>query len=265
MGAPLAPDLAGMFNLHGKRGLVLGIANDHSIAAGCARAFAACGASLAATYLNEKSKSYVTAVTEKLPCEILLPCDMREPGMLEAVFAEITERWGGLDFLLHAIAFAPREDLHGRVVDCSAAGFASAMDISCHSFLRAAKLSEKLMPKGGTLLAVTFYGSERVVEHYNLMGPVKAALESSVRYAAAELGPKGIRVHAISPGPIMTRAASGIERFDELLARAAAAAPERQLVTIEDVGGLAAFLVSDAARMITGTVIPVDGGQHLLA
>jgi enoyl-[acyl-carrier protein] reductase I len=257
--------MAEMFNLSGKRGLVLGIANEHSIAAGCARAFAACGAALAATYLNENAKPFVTAVTDALPCEFLLPCDVREPGSLEAVFAEITRLWGGLDFLLHSIAFAPREDLHGRVIDSSAAGFASAMDISCHSFLRAAKLAEPLMSKGGTLLAVTFYGSERVVAHYNLMGPVKAALESSVRYAAAELGPGSIRVHAISPGPIMTRAASGIERFDELLARSAEAAPERQLVTIEDVGGLAAFLVSDAARMITGTVIPVDGGQHLLA
>lgn len=265
MAEPLAPVLARMFDLHGKRGLILGIANDHSIAAGCARAFAACGASLAATYLNEKSKPYVTAVTDTLPCEVLLPCDVREPGMLEAVFANLTRVWGRLDFVLHAIAFAPREDLHGRVVDCSAAGFASAMDISCHSFLRAAKLAEPLMQNGGTLLAVTFYGSERVVAHYNLMGPVKAALESSVRYAAAELGSKGIRVHAISPGPIMTRAASGIEAFDELLARAAATAPEKQPVTIEDVGGLATFLVSDAAKMITGTVIPVDGGQHLLA
>jgi enoyl-[acyl-carrier protein] reductase I len=150
-------------------------------------------------------------------------------------------------------------------VDSSAAGFAVAMDVSCHSFLRATKLAEPLMRSGGTLLAVTFYGSERVVEHYNLMGPVKAALESCVRYVAAELGPSDIRAHAISPGPIMTRAASGIERFDELLARAAAAAPEHEPVTIEDVGGLAAFLVSDASRMITGTVIPVDGGQHLLA
>ena len=232
MSPSLAPALARMFDLRGKRGLVLGIANDHSIAAGCARAFAACGASLAATYLNEKAKPYVTAVTDTLPCEILLPCDVREPGALEAVFAGITRVWGRLDFLLHAIAFAPREDLHGRVVDSSAAGFACAMDVSCHSFLRAAKLAEPLLQEGGTLLAVTFYGSERVVAHYNLMGPVKAALESSVRYAAAELGPKGIRVHAISPGPIMTRAASGIERFDELLARAAAATPEHQPVTI---------------------------------
>ena len=164
-----------------------------------------------------------------------------------------------------SIAFAPRDDLHGRVVDSSAEGFGIAMDVSCHSFLRMAKLAEPLMAQGGCLLCVTFYGSERVVENYNLMGPVKAALESATRYIAAELGPEGIRAHAISPGPIATRAASGIARFDELLERAAAQTPVGQLVTIEDVGGLAAFLVSDAASRITGTVIPVDGGQHLLA
>ena len=190
---------------------------------------------------------------------------MREPGQLEALFDEVRERWGGLDFLLHSIAFAPREDLHGRVVDCSAEGFAMAMDVSCHSFLRMAKLAEPLMTDGGCLLCVTFYGSERVVEHYNLMGPVKAALESATRYVAAELGPKGIRAHAISPGPIATRAASGIDRFDELMARAAAQLPQGELADITDVGALAAFLVSDAAKRITGTVIPVDGGQHLLA
>ncbi|MDB5724322.1 MAG: enoyl-[acyl-carrier-protein] reductase [Novosphingobium sp.] len=187
------------------------------------------------------------------------------PGELEALFDRVRTEWGGLDFRLHSIAFAPREDLQGRVVDCSAAGFASAMEVSCHSFIRMAKLAEPLMASGGCLLTVTFYGSERVVEHYNLMGPVKAALESATRYLAAELGPQGIRVHAISPGPIRTRAASGIDRFDELLDRAAAAPPERQLVEISDVGALAAFLVNDAARRITGIIISVDSGQHLLA
>ena len=254
-----------IIDLTGKVGLVVGIANEHSIAAGCARAFAEAGAILAATYLNEQAKPFVSAVTGTLPCEILLPCNVSEAGELEAVFAEITRKWGRLDFVLHAIAFAPREDLHGRVTDCSAAGFAAAMDVSCHSFIRIAKLAEPLMKTGGTLLAVTFYGSERVVEHYSLMGPVKAALESTVRYVAAELGAAAIRAHAMSPGPIRTRAASGIDCFDDLLAQAAAAAPERQLVTIDDVGRLAAFLVSDAARMITGTVIPVDGGRHLMA
>jgi len=250
-------------SLRGKRGLVVGIANEASIAAGCARAFVAAGASLAATYLNDKALPHVHAVTEPLG-GMLLPCDVRVPGQLEAVFERIRAEWGRLDFLLHAVAFAPADDLHGRVVDCSAAGFALAMDVSCHSFLRMARLAEPLMEAGGCLLTVTFYGSERVVAHYNLMGPVKAALESAVRYAAAELGPKGIRAHAISPGPIRTRAASGIDRFDELLA-AAAAAPEQHLVDIDDVGALAAFLVSDGARRITGTVIPVDGGQHLVA
>jgi len=251
-------------SLQGKRGLVVGIANEHSIAAGCARAFCAAGATLAATYLNEKARPFVQTVTDQLDCPILLPCDVRVPGQLEAVFAQIEATWGRLDFLLHAIAFAPTEDLHGRVVDCSADGFALAMDVSCHSFLAMARLAEKLMPNGGCLLTVTFYGSERVVAHYNMMGPVKAALESAVRYTAAELGAKGIRAHAISPGPIRTRAASGIERFDELLTAAAADAPEQHLVDVDDVGALAAFLVGDGARRITGTVIPVDGGQHLL-
>jgi enoyl-[acyl-carrier protein] reductase I len=260
-----SPAATPVIDLAGKRGLVIGIANEQSIAAGCARAFARAGATLAATYLNETSRAHVAPVIEALPCPLLLPCDVRVPGALEAVFEEIARSWGRLDFLLHSIAFAPREDLHGRVTDCSAAGFSTAMDVSCHSFIRMARLAEPLMGAGGTLLAVTFYGSERVVAHYNLTGPVKAALESSVRYLAAELGPKGIRAHAISPGPIRTRAASGLDRFDELLAAAAAQAPERQLVTVEDVGGLAAFLVSDAARMITGTIIPVDGGQHLMA
>ncbi len=252
-------------SLEGKRGLVIGIANEMSIAAGCAEAFAAAGARLAATYLNDKAERFVRPVTDRLGCEIVLPCDLREPGQLEAVFARIEQEWGGLDFLLHSVAFAPKEDLHGRVVDSSAEGFALAMDVSCYSFMACAKLAEPLMKAGGCLLTVTFYGSERVVEHYNMMGPVKAALESAMRYVAAELGPQGIRAHAISPGPIRTRAASGIDRFDALLDAAAARAPTHHLVGVEDVGALACFLVSDAARRITGTVIPVDGGQHLSA
>jgi enoyl-[acyl-carrier protein] reductase I len=251
--------------LHGKRGLVVGIANDASIAAGCARAFAAAGAQLAATYLNDKALPYVRPVTDALGCKLLMPCDVSTPGQLEAVFERLKVEWGGLDFLLHAIAFAPAADLHGRVVDCSAAGFGLAMDVSCHSFLRMARLAEPLMPAGGCLLTVTFYGSERVVANYNLMGPVKAALESAVRYTAAELGPKGIRANAISPGAISTRAASGIAHFDQLLAAEAAATPEHQLVDVEDVGALAAFLVGDAARHMTGNVIAVDGGQHVMA
>jgi enoyl-[acyl-carrier protein] reductase I len=252
-------------SLAGKRGLVVGIANHSSIAAGCARAFVAAGAELAVTYLNDKAQPFVKSVTDPLACDFLIPCDVRVPGQLEAAFDQIRARWGRLDFLLHAIAYAPKEDLHGRVIDCSADGFALAMDVSCHSFLRMAHLAEPLMQQGGCLLTVTFYGSERVVANYNLMGPVKAALESAVRYTAAELGAKGIRAHAISPGPIRTRAASGIDRFDELLSIAAASAPEHQLADIDDVGALAAFLVSDGAKRITGTIIPVDGGQHLMA
>lgn len=254
-----------LIDLSGKRGLVVGIANDHSIAAGCAEAFSRCGARLGASYLNEKARPFVEPVAQRLGIEWLAPCDVREDGQLEALFEEARTRWGGLDFVLHSIAFAPRDDLHGRVVDSSAKGFGVAMDVSCHSFLRMARLAEPLMAEGGCLLCVTFYGSERVVEHYNLMGPVKAALESATRYIAAELGPKGIRAHAISPGPIATRAASGIDRFDELLDRARAQVPEHELVDVADVGALAAFLASPAARRITGTIIPVDAGQHLLA
>ena len=254
-----------LIDLSGKRGLVVGIANEHSIAAGCARAFRQAGARIGASYLDDRALRFVQPVTDALGAEWIAPCDVRQPGQLEALFERVRTEWGGLDFLLHSIAFAPRDDLHGRVVDSSAEGFALAMDVSCHSFIRMARLAEPLMAQGGSLLCVTFYGSERVVEHYNLMGPVKAALESATRYIAAELGPKGIRANAISPGPIATRAASGIDRFDELLARAAAQSPEGQLASIEDVGALAAFLASDAARRITGTVMPVDGGQHLMA
>ncbi len=257
-------DVASDISLKGKRGLVVGIANESSIAAGCAHAFVRAGAVVAATYLNEKALPFVRPVADSLGCEILLPCDVSVPGQLEAVFEQVRTKWGALDFLLHAIAFAPAADLHGRVVDCSPAGFSVAMDISCHSFLRMAHLAEPLMPNGGCLLTVSFYGSERVVANYNLMGPVKAALESALRYTAAELGAKGIRAHAISPGPIKTRAASGIAHFDDMLAAAAAEAPEQHLVDIGDVGALAVFLVGDGARRITGTVIPVDGGQHLV-
>jgi enoyl-[acyl-carrier protein] reductase I len=250
--------------LAGKRGLVVGIANEQSIAYGCANAFRAAGAELAITFLNEKAEPFVRPLGEKLAAPLVLPCDVREPGQLEAVFAAIETRWGRLDFLLHSIAFAPKEDLHARVVDCSRDGFLLAMDVSCHSFIRMARLAEPLMPDGGALMTVSFYGSEKVVEHYNLMGPVKAALESASRYLAAELGPKGIRVHALSPGALKTRAASGIDRFDELLAHAAARAPEHQLVDVDDVGQLAVFLASDAAARMTGTTLYVDAGYHIL-
>jgi enoyl-[acyl-carrier protein] reductase I len=190
----------GLAVLQGKKGLVIGIANEHSIAYGCAAAFHKAGATLAVTYLNTKAEPYVRPLAEKLNSQIIVPCDVREPGQLEKVFACIREQWGRLDFLLHSIAYAPKEDLHSRITDCSQAGFAMAMDVSCHSFIRMARLAEPLMQRGGCLLTVTFYGSEKVVAEYNLMGPVKAALEASVRYLAAELGQKRIRVHALSPG-----------------------------------------------------------------
>ena len=253
-----------LFNLHGKRGLVVGIANEHSIAYGCATAFREMGADLAVTYLNQKAEPHVRPLAERLGADITMPCDLRQPGELEAVFDGIRERWGRLDFLLHSVAFAPREDLHARVVDCSAEGFALAMDVSCHSFIRMTKLAEPLMTEGGCLMTVTFFGAEKVVEHYNMMGPVKAALESSVRYMAAELGGKGIRVHALSPGAMATRAASGIDRFDELLARTAERAPTHHLVTVEDIGPCAAFLASDAARQLTGLTLYIDGGYHIV-
>jgi enoyl-[acyl-carrier protein] reductase I len=251
-------------SLQGKRGLIVGIANEQSIAYGCARVLRNAGAELAVTYLNEKAMPYVRPLAEQLDSPIIVPCDVREPGQLEAVFSSIRDAWGRLDFLLHSIAFAPKEDLHSRVTDCSQAGFALAMDVSCHSFIRMARLAEPLMTDGGCLLTLTFYGSEKVVEDYNLMGPVKAALESSVRYMAAELGPKRIRVHALSPGPIKTRAASGIGRFDELLERARARTPEHQLVSIEDVGNLAAFLVGEGAAALTGNVEYIDAGYHIM-
>lgn len=251
-------------SLAGKKGLIVGIANEHSIAYGCAEAFRDAGAELAITYLNEKAEPYVRPLAEKLKSPIIVPCDVREPGQLEAIFARIEKDWGKLDFLLHSIAFAPKEDLHSRVVDSSQAGFSLAMDVSCHSFIRMARLAEPLMKDGGCLLTVTFYGSEKVVEDYNLMGPVKAALESSVRYMAAELGQKNIRVHALSPGPLKTRAASGIDRFDELLERTRERMPDHQRVAIEDVGNVAAFLVDDAAKALTGNVEYIDGGYHIL-
>lgn len=253
-----------LVDLSGKKGLVVGIANDSSIAYGCAKAFRGCGAELAVTYLNDRAQPHVRPLAEALEASIVVPCDVREPGQLEALFARIERDWGRLDFLLHSIAYAPREDLHARVTDCSRDGFQLAMDVSCHSFIRMVRLAEPLMRDGGCMLTVTFYGSEKVVENYNLMGPVKSALESAVRYMAAELGPRAIRVHAISPGPLKTRAASGLERFDELLERAAARAPRRQLVTVDDVGATAAFLVSDAARSVTGSIAFVDGGHNIV-
>jgi len=250
--------------LEGRKGLVAGIANESSIAWGCAKAFRGIGAELAVTYLDERAKPYVEPLAQRLEAPLLLPLDLRVEGQLEAAFDRIAAEWGRLDFLLHSIAFAPKEDLHGRVVDCSKEGFRIAMEVSCWSFVRMAKLAEPLMREGGTLFCMTYYGSQLVVEHYGIMGPVKAALESATRYLAAELGPKGIRVHAISPGPLRTRAASGIPHFDEMLARAQEKAPARSLVSIDDVGLATAYLATDAGRLITGETLYIDGGYHVI-
>jgi enoyl-[acyl-carrier protein] reductase I len=252
-------------DLAGKRGLVVGIANEHSIAAGCATAFRQAGAELAITYLNEKALPFVQPVADALGASMVVPCDVRIPGQLEAVFARIEQNWGRLDFLLHSIAFAPREDLQTSVVNCSAEGFALAMDVSCHSFIRMAKLAAPLMKDGGALLTVSFYGADRVVENYNLMGPVKAALESSVRYLAADLADRRIRANTISAGAIRTRAASGIGRFDKLLDKVRERTPAQRLVGIDDVGRVAAFLASEAGSSLSGSVVYADGGFHTIA
>ena len=250
--------------LEGKRGLIVGIANENSIAWGCAKAFRALGAELAVTYFNEKAKKYVEPLAKELEAPILMPLDVNAAGQMEAVFERIAKDWGKLDFVVHSIAFSPKEALVGRVVDVERDGFLTTMDVSCWTFIRMAHLAEPLMPDGGTLFTMTYYGSQMVVENYNIMGVAKAALESAVRYVAAELGPKGIRVHAISPGPLATRAASGIPEFDALLDKAKGKAPARSLVSIDDVGFAVAFLAHDAARLITGEVMYIDGGYHII-
>jgi enoyl-[acyl-carrier protein] reductase I len=257
-------DLSSLALLRGSKALVTGIANDQSIAWGCAKAFRAFGADLAVTYLNDKAKAYVEPLAKEVEASIFMPLDVQAEGQLEAVFARIEREWGNLDICLHSIAFAPKKDLQGRVVDCSREGFLLAMDVSCWSFIRMAKLSEPLMKAGSTLFTMTYYGSRMVVENYNLMGSVKAALESATRYLAAELGPKGIRVHAISPGPLKTRAASGITEFETLLQKAQAKAPARSLVSIDDVGAAVAFLATNAAKLITGETLYIDGGYHII-
>lgn len=253
-----------MFNLNGKKGLVVGVANNKSIAYGCAKAFQLCGAELAITYLNEKAEPHVRPLAELLGSGLILPLDVEKEGQAEAVFDAIAQKWGKLDFLVHSIAFAPKDDLHGRVTDSSREGFLRAMDISCHSFVRMAKLAEPLMKDGGCLLTMSYLGADEVIENYGIMGPVKAALQASSRYLAAELGPKGIRVHAISPGPLQTRAASGIPHFDQLMQDAIERAPLHKLVSIEDIGALSAYLVSDVARTLTGGTIYIDGGYHIV-
>jgi enoyl-[acyl-carrier protein] reductase I len=251
--------------LTGQKTLVVGVANEHSIAYGCAKAFRAAGADLAISWLNDKARTYVEPLAQELGAEITGPLDVSVPGQLEVFFGEIERKWGRLDNLIHSIAFAPKEDLQGGLLDCSASGFATAMDISCHSFIRMAKLAAPLMVDGGSLFAMTYYGADRVVPNYNVMGPVKAALEAACRYLAYELGPRGIRVHAISPGPLKTRASGGLKDFDLMLNEAANKAPIGELVDIMDVGFACAYLASGFAKRITGETIYVDGGVHAVA
>ena len=253
-----------VFSLAGKKALVVGIANEDSIAYGCARAFRAQGVELAVTFPDEKSERFVRPVAERLAADIILPLDVRHDQQFAALRDTIGRRWGGLDICLHAVAFCPKADLHAPVIECSREGFAIAMDISVYSFIRLVRETMPLMSSGGACMTVSFLGAEKVIEHYNVMGPVKAALEAAARYMAAELGPKGIRVHALSPGPLKTRAASGIGHFDELLTAAAERAPTHHLATIDDVGAYAAFLASAEAANITGGIHYIDGGYHIV-
>jgi enoyl-[acyl-carrier protein] reductase I len=251
--------------LAGHKALVVGVANDQSIAYGCAKAFHTVGADLAITWLNDKARPHVEPLAKELEASITGPLDVSVPGQLEAIVDQVRTQWGRLDILVHSIAFAPKEDLQGGLLNCSAEGFAKAMDISCHSFIRMAKLAAPLMTDGGAMFAMSYYGANRVVPNYNVMGPVKAALEAACRYLAYELGPSDIRVHAISPGPLKTRAASGLKDFELLLNEAAQKAPLGELVDIMDVGFACAYLATHFARRITGGTVYVDGGTNIVA
>jgi enoyl-[acyl-carrier protein] reductase I len=251
--------------LNDMRALVCGVANEHSIAWGCAKAFRQLGATLAITYANDKARPHVEPLAQELEAPLFLPLDVTKPGELEAVFAAIAQAWGRLDILVHSIAWAPKADLQGGLLDCSAEGFAQAMDISCHSFIRMARLAAPLMSEGGTLFAMSYHGAQKVVPNYSVMGPVKAALEGACRYLAYELGPRGIRVHPVSPGPLKTRAASGLKDFDLMLNEAMEKAPVGELVDIMDVGFACAYLATPYARRITGGTVYVDGGVNIMA
>nr|WP_314900201.1 enoyl-ACP reductase FabI [uncultured Deefgea sp.] len=251
--------------LAGYKALVIGIANEDSIAYGCAKAFRAVGADVAITYLNDKAKPHIEPLAQALNASIFAPLDVSKEGELEALFALVEKEWGKVDILLHSIASAKKEDIKGGLLDCSADGFAMAMDISVHSLIRMSKLAVPLMKDGGTIFAMTYHGATKVVPNYNVMGPVKAALEASCRYLAYELGPKGIRVHSISPGPLKTRASSGLKDFDQLLNEAAERAPVGELVDIMDVGYTCAYLASPYAHRLTGQTIYIDGGVNIMA
>ena len=251
--------------LAGKKALVVGVANEASIAYGCAKAFRSVGAELAISWLNGKARRWVEPLAQELEASITGELDVAVPGQLEALFDQIRAKWARLDILVHSIAFAPKEDLQGGLLNCSAEGFAKAMDISCHSFVRMAKLAAPLMTEGGSMFAMSYLGANRVVANYNVMGPVKVALEAVCRYLAYELGPQSIRVHAISPGPLKTRAGSGLKDFETLLNEAARKAPLGELVDIMDVGYTCAYLATPFARRVTGELVYVDGGVNLIA
>lgn len=249
--------------LAGRKALIVGVANEHSIAYGCARAFRELGADLALTYLNDKARPFVEPLAQAQAASIFVPLDVTDAAQTDAVFAAIRTQWGRLDVLVHSIAFAPKQDLQGGLLDCSAEGFAAAMDVSCHSFVRMAKRAAPLMTEGG-MFAMSYHGAHVVVPNYNVMGPVKAALEASCRYLAYELGHRGIRVHAISPGPLKTRAASGLKGFDLMLHDGLQRAPVGEAVDIMDVGFACAHLATPYARRMTGGTIYVDGGANIM-
>jgi enoyl-[acyl-carrier protein] reductase I len=223
------------------------------------------GAEVAVTYLNAKAKPYVEPLAKELEANIFMPLDVSTAGELEAVFKRIEKEWGQLDILVHSIAFAPKEDLQGGLLNCSAGGFSTAMDVSCHSFVRMAHLAVPLMTDGGSMFAMSYHGAQKVVPNYNVMGPVKAALEAVCRYLAYELGPQKIRVHAISPGPLKTRAASGLKDFDLMLNDAVERSPVGELVDIMDVGFACAYLATPYGRRLTGNTLYVDGGISIMA
>jgi enoyl-[acyl-carrier protein] reductase I len=255
---------AGNGLMAGKRGLVMGVANDRSIAWGIAKAVAAEGAELAFTYPNDSMAKRVKPLAEQLGSSIVLECDVASDASIDAAFSGIAERWDRLDFLVHAIAFSDREELKGKYLDTSRRNFALTLDISCFSFTAVCQRAARMMSAGGSLVTLTYYGAERVMPHYNVMGVAKAALEASVRYLAADLGPRNIRVNAISAGPIKTLAASGIGDFRYILKWNQLNAPLRRNVTIEDVGGSGLYLLSELGRGVTGEVLHVDSGYHVV-
>ncbi len=248
----------------GRRGLIMGVANNRSIAWGIAKACAEQGAELAFTYQGEALKKRVLPLAEELGVSVMAECDVTDDASIDAAFSQIEKEWGGLDFLVHAIAFSDKEELKGRYVDTSRDNFRLTMDISVYSFTAVAERAEKLMNEGGSMVTLSYYGAEKWVPHYNVMGVAKAALEASVRYLAADLGPNGIRVNAISAGPIRTLAAAGIRDFRLMLDWNEANAPLRRNVTIDDVGGTAAWLLSDLSAGVTGEVVHVDAGYHVI-